>query len=154
MDRDPWREGTVIVLTSSRALAGKRWAWYWIYDGLRRIEREYPAPYLLIEGCAKGGDHMAATVATLLGWTVKHEPCKAPEWCQYGRSAGHRRNARMLAYRPDVVIAFPWGEARGTRGCIAMARKLGLRTMVMTRLRRPHADPTQDRAEARGQGCP
>jgi RNA-splicing ligase RtcB len=43
--------------------------------------------------------------------------CRA-EWDKYGPSAGPRRNARMVEWKPDVVIAFP-----GNRGTADMVEK-------------------------------
>jgi hypothetical protein len=40
------------------------------------------------------------------------------EWDMYGPSAGPRRNARMVEWKPDVVIAFP-----GNRGTADMVRQ-------------------------------
>jgi hypothetical protein len=40
-------------------------------------------------------------------------------------AAGPRRNRRMLvAFKPDVVLAFPGGA--GTASCCAVARELGI----------------------------
>jgi len=42
------------------------------------------------------------------------------------RSAGPRRNVRMLALYPRVpVLAFPYGISPGTNGCIRLAVKMG-----------------------------
>jgi hypothetical protein len=47
-------------------------------------------------------------------------------WRRLGRKAGPIRNSGMLAYCPDVVIAFPGGK--GTAGMIALAKKDGIPT--------------------------
>ena len=62
----------------------------------------------LIEGGQTGADRLAREWAQLRG-----VPCKTYEadWNQFGRSAGPRRNARMLREgRPDGCVAFP-GES-------------------------------------------
>jgi len=43
---------------------------------------------------------------------------------RYGRSAGYRRNERMLSEgQPHLVVAFPQGESRGTRMMMDIAAK-------------------------------
>lgn len=76
----------------------------------------------LAHGNATGVDALARVWALLEG--VERQPYPA-DWQAFGRSAGPRRNAEMLAEeRPDVVIAFPGGA--GTASCVAIARRMGL----------------------------
>lgn len=73
----------------------------------------------VIEGGAKGADTMACE------WTGQHVRCHHiqvnAEWEIHGKAAGHIRNAEMLTYKPDMVIAFPGG--RGTENMIKLAKK-------------------------------
>jgi hypothetical protein len=39
---------------------------------------------------------------------------------------GPLRNRHMVSLGADLVLAYPLGESRGTRGCIALARAAGL----------------------------
>ena len=50
----------------------------------------------------------------------------------YCPNAGPRRNAEMVATRPDVCLGFPapGGKSRGTRGCIALAQAAGIPVVV------------------------
>lgn len=48
------------------------------------------------------------------------------DWDRYGMSAGPRRNAEMIRAGADLVLAFPYGESRGTRHCTTAARKAGI----------------------------
>jgi len=57
----------------------------------------------LIEGEAKGADTIAKEEALNLGYGVISVPAK---WEIYGRAAGPIRNAEMLTYHPDLVLAF------------------------------------------------
>lgn len=67
------------------------------------------------------------------GWTIKHmvRPQRYPaEWGLYGRAAGPKRNARMIALSADACLAFPGPNSRGTLGCLAMAQDRGIPTTV------------------------
>lgn len=75
----------------------------------------------LIQGGARGVDTFAKEWAWHNGLIIY--TCKA-EWEKYGRAAGHIRNARMLEWKPDVVIAFPGGS--GTANMMMQARKAGV----------------------------
>lgn len=71
---------------------------------------------------------MADDVARKLGWVRDPVPCTGQEWQRYGRSAGHRRNARMIHRRGYVgCVAFPVGLSAGTRGCMVAAADAGIR---------------------------
>lgn len=86
----------------------------------------HPTFVVVVHGGARGADSLAQAVADNFGlWTEVHPA----EWDRYGRSAGHRRNAEMVAAGADVCLAFPLGESRGTRGCMALARKAGIRVV-------------------------
>lgn len=61
----------------------------------------------LIHGAARGADSLAAQWAKSRGVPTRAFPA---DWNRYGKSAGFRRNERMLQEgRPDLVIAFPGG---------------------------------------------
>lgn len=81
----------------------------------------------LTHGAARGGDEMGDGIAAELGWQRDPVPCTREEWERYGKSAGHRRNARMVArhtYRG--CVAFPLGVSSGTRGCMTLAKDTGI----------------------------
>lgn len=75
----------------------------------------------LIQGGAKGADRFAkewaATHPEVEVWTTK------ANWEKFGKAAGPKRNARMLEWEPDFVIAFPGG--RGTADMIRQAHEAG-----------------------------
>ena len=78
------------------------------------------------QGGAAGADRRARTIAEALQVPVEEFPA---EWGLFGRSAGMKRNVKMLdEFCPDVVLAFAADLAvsRGTRGCVreALKRKL------------------------------
>ena len=71
----------------------------------------------LMQGGAKGVDQFAREWATRHP-EVKRYVCHA-EWEKHGPSAGPIRNARMLEWEPDYVVAFEGG--RGTANMVKLA---------------------------------
>lgn len=89
--------------------------------------RGWDRPPTILHGGARGADTIADGIARRMGFDVWVFPA---DWARYGKSAGHRRNAEMISEGADVVLAFPLGESRGTRGCIRAAEAAGLRVVV------------------------
>lgn len=71
---------------------------------------------LVIHGAAKGADSLADRWARDREIPVQPVPA---DWDQYGKAAGHIRNAEMLLMGPDRVVAFPGG--RGTDNMVQQA---------------------------------
>lgn len=90
---------------------------------------ELPEDTIVITGGADGADKLAMFAAAQRGL---HVATVYPLWQHFGKSAGHRRNAAMLALEPDQVIAFSHGSA-GTQGTIDGARRKGLPVEVIGR---------------------
>ena len=87
---------------------------------------DYKGTKVLVHGCAKGADTMAAYIALSLGWEVEGHPA---DWDTHGKAAGHIRNHQMVKLGADVCLAFPLGESRGTRGCMKAAEKAGIKVI-------------------------
>jgi hypothetical protein len=100
----------------------------------------------IIEGCAEGvdemvGDHSWETPGPIVrkrsGWAhwrgvpTEHFPA---DWASDRSGAGAKRNLRMLAARPDLVIAFHGDlmASRGTRMMVELARRDGLEVRLYT----------------------
>lgn len=80
---------------------------------------------LVISGGAPGADRLAESWAN-----HRHIPlCVFPaNWHHEGKSAGPKRNQRMLDFgRPDLVVAFPGGP--GTADMKAKARAAGVKVI-------------------------
>lgn len=115
-----------ILITGSRNWTARPVIAQAISDWLRTqgttLGGAYPFP-VVIHGGAAGADALAGQIADNWGWSP--EVHKA-DWSKYGRSAGHRRNARMVSLGADVCLAFPLGASPGTRGCMAIAERAGI----------------------------
>jgi hypothetical protein len=89
-----------------------------VFAALDAVHRKHGIS-LLIEGGASGAD------ACGLIWAVRNRVATKTieaNWAQYGRSAGPKRNQRMLDEgRPEAVVAFPGGQ--GTADMVRRAKK-------------------------------
>jgi hypothetical protein len=82
------------------------------------VERGDSKRYVLIHGGAKGADTICAKAAEELGWkSIVH----LPKWDEYGISAGPIRNQLIINERPDILLAFPMPNSRGTYDTIRKA---------------------------------
>ncbi|SHL47019.1 Protein of unknown function [Pseudonocardia thermophila] len=117
----PWHQAHIILSVLQKAVTD--------------LQRDPDQPVTLVHGAARGVDTIAARWWARQGWPVDPHPA---DWRRYGPSAGHRRNASMVALGADLCLAFPRGRSPGTRGCIELARRAGIpvirhrRTAVIT----------------------
>lgn len=95
----------------------------------------FHAPELLVTGaCRQGADEMAEDWARRMGVDYVGMPARWDNGHGCDRAAGFKRNIRMLeAYPGALVLAFPEGEARGTKHCVAAAEKRGHPVLVYGR---------------------
>lgn len=83
---------------------------------------------LIVHGGATGADDHASLWA--FRNDVNQHAFKA-DWLKHGRSAGPRRNQKMLDdSKPSLVVAFPGGS--GTADMVSRATKAGVRVMTIT----------------------
>lgn len=76
----------------------------------------------LIHGGAYGADGLANCWAVSRSIPVTVYPA---DWAKFGRAAGPRRNAEMIASKPDLVVATIGGN--GTANCVRQAREAGIK---------------------------
>ncbi len=79
---------------------------------------------MLIHGWARGADSLA------MCWAFERKvPCLSvpANWPLYQKRAGPTRNAEMLTYGPDLVVAFRGGS--GTKNMRKQAQKAGVRVI-------------------------
>lgn len=80
----------------------------------------------VVHGGAKGADKLSGSAVFDYSWVdVEVHPAN---WDRYGKSAGYRRNAEMIALNPDVVLAFKKRGSgnKGTQHTIDLATKAGI----------------------------
>ena len=88
-----------------------------------RLDRLHAATPItaLMQGGARGVDTIAGEWARTKP-NIQRFVCRA-DW-EHGKRAGPLRNARMLEWAPDLVVAFPGG--RGTADMVRRARAAGV----------------------------
>ena len=90
-------------------------------------EKQRTHTVVVISGTARGADQMGERYARERDFQLRRFPA---DWEQYGKSAGHIRNAKM-ADNADALIAFWDGESKGTKNMIDNARRKGLAVRVI-----------------------
>jgi acid phosphatase class B len=109
-----------VLVTGSRTWTRR----YEVVNALCDLHTEYGERLVVVHGdCPRGADAMARVWADRLH--VQQEAYPA-DWSTYGRAAGHRRNAEMIATRPDRVLAFIRDNSPGATGCVELARQAGI----------------------------
>ncbi len=92
-----------------------------VWTTLDRLHAETPFTAIM-QGGADGADYLANEWAkTKPG--VERYVCRA-DWKKHSNAAGPIRNARMLEWKPDLVVAFP-GHT-GTADMVRRAREAGI----------------------------
>lgn len=82
---------------------------------------------IVLSGTAKGADTMGELYASERGFQLEKHPAN---WRIHGKAAGMVRNKEM-AENANALIAFWDGRSPGTKNMIEIARKHGLRVMVI-----------------------
>jgi hypothetical protein len=98
---------------------------------MNELEAEYGRFDVLIHGGAKGADHCSYLWANS-PWANRSVLPFAADWKAHGKSAGPKRNQKMLDEgKPDLVIAFPGG--RGTSDMVRRAKKAGIEVIEVAK---------------------
>jgi hypothetical protein len=88
------------------------------WDRIEEDVAQLPAGCIVIHGGQRGADTMAGKIAHDMGIHVAAMPW-LPKF--YGKAAGPKRNAALMALMPTVGYAYPLLQSRGTWD---MVRKL------------------------------
>jgi predicted Rossmann fold nucleotide-binding protein DprA/Smf involved in DNA uptake len=95
---------------------------------VERLVELHGSDLVIVSGHAVGADRLAEESAARHGvrTAVFH-----PDWQQFGRSAGFRRNA-LIVEHSDVVFAFfaPGPRSNGTADTVRKARLAGKRVFI------------------------
>ncbi len=102
-----------------------------VYIWLSKILDDATPPHTFIHGDARGADSIGAHVARQLACNVMAFPA---EWDVFGLGAGPIRNRKMLAEKPDLVLAFhdSIDDSLGTKDILNVARKTGIKTILVS----------------------
>jgi hypothetical protein len=87
--------------------------------------REYDPE--IVSGCADGTDRLGERWANERGFPIKRFPA---DWNEYGKSAGHIRNAQMARYA-DTLVLFWDRVSKGSKSMLKIAKKNGLQIQVV-----------------------
>jgi YspA, cpYpsA-related SLOG family len=96
-----------------------------IEQALAVILGRHPGGVLLVHGaCPRVADAIAAAYAARTpGYRTEAHPA---DWGRYGRGAGYRRNAEMIALGADGCAAFIRGGSPGSTNVLGLARAAGI----------------------------
>jgi len=97
---------------------------------------------MILHGNQKGADTIAGEVAA---WHGFPELAVRAHWAYYGgKEAGPIRNDWLLELEPDIVLAFPMDDSKGTWDTVNKAKALGIPVTVQ-HPEVPSPQPTGDR---------
>jgi SLOG family YspA-like protein len=84
-------------------------------------------PVIVVHGdCPSGADAIADAIALGMRWTTERHPA---DWKTYGKGAGFRRNAEMVALGADICLAFIRDGSRGATHTADTAEEAGIPTV-------------------------
>ena len=103
-----------------------------VEHALAVILARHPEGVVLVHGaCPRGADAIAAAYATRTpGYQIEAHPA---DWHRYGRAAGHRRNAEMIALGADGCVAFIRAASPGSTATVRLAEAAGIPIWLHTR---------------------
>jgi hypothetical protein len=102
-----------------------------IEQALAAILARHPEGVLLVHGaCPRGADAIAAAhAARNPGYRTE---AHSAHWRRYGRTAGHRRNAEMIALGADGCAAFIRDRSPGSTSAVQLATAAGIPVWLHT----------------------
>lgn len=117
---------TRIIVAGSRYFSNKEWLYSVLDDYIKSVDDNVE----IVSGHCRGADMLGEQYAKDHNIPVVVFPA---DWNTYGKRAGYIRNKQMAEYASEengVLIAFPIGEARGTKLMIKLAHEYDLETDV------------------------
>lgn len=96
---------------------------------IRRAFDDLPPGSTIIHGGARGADSIAERLAIEMDFNMR---AFHAQWDTLGKAAGPERNQRMIDEgKPDLVIAFPLPDSRGTWDMVSRAKRAGVEVRVV-----------------------
>lgn len=92
-----------------------------VYEALMQY-KDYD-PHIIVGDCPTGVDNIVKQFCYQYDWPIE---IFEADWLRYKRAAGPIRNARMVEQKPDICLAFPLGNSRGTRNAMKQAATVGI----------------------------
>lgn len=119
-----------VLVTGARALTDPTPV-YKALNGLRdELFKQRGSTLIVVHGdCPQGADRHARNWCEDTETFWVHEERHPADWDTHGKSAGFRRNQKMVDLGADLVLAFLRGEANGTYHTVAAAKKAGLKVI-------------------------
>lgn len=102
-----------------------------LYNMVDTVLKSIDGDVEIISGNCRGADKLGEQYAEEHGIPVKIFPA---EWLKYGKRAGYIRNKQMAEYASEengVLIAFPFGDSKGTNMMIKLGKEHGLKVFVV-----------------------
>jgi len=94
------------------------------------LDRHPEGVLLAHRACPRGADAIAAAYAARTpGYRTEEHPA---DWHRYGRAAGYRRNAEMIALGADGCAAFIRGGSPGSTSTVRLASAAGIPVWLRT----------------------
>lgn len=94
-----------------------------VRNALEAARDRWPDLLVVHGACPRGADAIAHAWCLAAGVPVL---CWPADWSRYGRAAGMRRNAAMVAAGATVCLAFIHHASRGATGCADLAERAGI----------------------------
>lgn len=115
-----------LAIIGSRSLGNSQESYNLVYNSICKYFRIEEIS-LIVSGGADGADYLGAKFAKQCKIPLKEY---LPNWKEYGRSAGFKRNSNIIE-NCDKVICFHDGFSKGTLNSIDWARKLKKDTIII-----------------------
>ncbi len=117
-----------LAIVGSRTFEDKDFMWRCLEEVKADLAQNYKEIDLIVSGGAGGADSLAQVYAREFAIPIL---IFYPDWKQYGKAAGPKRNQQIVD-NCDIVVAFPVGDARGTNDTLNKAHKVNRKTYIFT----------------------
>ena len=98
-----------------------------VFKSIDTVNSFYDGDIEIVSGLARGPDTLGKLWAQSNNKALHEFPA---DWDRYGKSAGYKRNEQMATFA-DVLLAFWNGKSPGTSHMINLAKKYGLKVVVV-----------------------